>query len=144
MRLPIRIALRPSRLLVGLLGGLHVLAAISVAILPWPLWLRAALLAGVVFSLWRSLPPSRVSGLRLGERGQLTLLYPQAEPLPVRVCPDTTVFNQLIVLRVREDDSDRVLSIPLLPDSMSGEEFRRLRLWLRWQISDEAPADGAA
>jgi len=144
VRLPIRIALRSSRLLIGLLAGLHVLAAVSVIILPWAMWLRAALLAGVVISLWRSLPPAPVNGLRLGERGQLTLLYPQAELLPVRVCPDTTVFSQLIVLRVREDESNRVLSYPLLPDSMSSEEFRRLRLWLRWQISDEVPTDGGA
>jgi len=144
VRLPIRIALRPSRLQIGLLGGLHMLAAVSVAILPWSLWLRGALLASVVFLFWHLRPSAQVSGLRLGERGQLTLLDPQAEPLPVRVCPDTTVFSQLIVLRVREDESNRVLSFPLLPDSMSDEEFRRLRLWLRWQISDEAPTDGGA
>lgn len=142
MRLPIRIALRRSGILVGVLCGVHALSAVSVAILPWPWWLQLAALTVILVSLRRSLAPSRLIGLRLGEHGQLALLYPQADPVEVSLCPDTTVFSRLIVLRVR--DHAKVISQPLFPDSMSADEFRRLRLWLRWQIMRQEPADDVA
>ena len=47
--------------------------------------------------------------------------------------PDSVVFNQLIVLRLRIGDTRRVVNLVLLPDSMSAEQFRVLRLWLRWR-----------
>ncbi|HMW17008.1 MAG TPA: hypothetical protein PKN13_04665 [Accumulibacter sp.] len=142
MHLPIRIALRRSRILVGVLCGVHALSVISVVVLPWSWGIRAALLMLVLVSLLRSLKPIRLSGLRLGERGQLALVYAQGDPVDVSVSPDTAVFSRLIVLRVH--DQTRMISQPLFPDSMSADEFRRLRLWLRWQIMPRESTDVAA
>jgi hypothetical protein len=48
------------------------------------------------------------------------------------VLPDSTVFGQLIVLRLRIGEKRRACHLALLPDQMTTEQFRLLRLWLRW------------
>ena len=48
------------------------------------------------------------------------------------VLPDTTIFGWLIVLRWRIEGESRVNSLPLFPDNVSTEEYRLLRICLRW------------
>lgn len=45
--------------------------------------------------------------------------------------PHTTVTAQLTILLLRL--GKRVEALVLLADSLNQEDFRRLRLWLRWQ-----------
>jgi hypothetical protein len=48
----------------------------------------------------------------------------------------------LIVLRVRDDQARR-RSLTLLPDSLSADQFRLLRMWLRWRAAaDLLPPGG--
>ncbi|MBK8116214.1 MAG: hypothetical protein IPK44_17855 [Candidatus Accumulibacter sp.] len=143
MQFPIQIELRRSRLLWCLTSLLYVVAASCLLALPWPPGLLCVLLVALALSAWHALRPSRVVGLRLGNRGDLLLLLAGGDALSVAVQPETAVFRQLIVLRVRGDDQRRTDSLALLPDSMSAEQFRRLRLWLRWlaDARDQA-ADG--
>ena len=128
MQFPITIELRRSRLLSFLTVLLHALAGGCLWVLPWPEAARL-LLPVVALSLAHALRPSRIVGLRLGERGELTLLFAGGDVLFGSVQADTAVFNRLIVLRVRDDEnSGRLSSLVLLPDSMPAEQFRLLRL----------------
>jgi len=55
------------------------------------------------------------------------------------ILPDTTVFAWLIVLRFRIGDEQGASTLALLPDQMSSEQFRALRLWLRWHANPKSP-----
>ena len=135
MQFPIQIELRRSRLLAFLTVALHVLAIACLWLLPWPVLARGVLVLIVALSAWHSLRPSPVAGLRLGERGELWILRSGSEPAAAAVQPDSAVFSWLVVLRVRGERDGRLRSLVLLPDSMSAEQFRLLRLWLRWLAS---------
>lgn len=133
MRFPIQIDLRRSRLLFGLTSVLHTLAAGCLLSLPWPSTARYLLLAVVAWSAWQTQRPSRVVGLRLAANGDLACLMATGEQIPASVQPDTAVFSQLVVLRLRARDSGQLENLALFPDSMPVEQFRLLRLWLRWR-----------
>jgi len=134
VQFPLTLGLRRSRFLCWLTILLHGLAAGSVWVLPWPAAARVLLLGLVALSAWHVLRPGRVTGLRLGERGELDLLCPGGRCLAMVVQPDTTVFSRLIVLRLR-DDQGRLRSLAILPDSLPPEQFRVLCLWLRWLVN---------
>ncbi|EXI90873.1 MAG: hypothetical protein AW12_01405 [Candidatus Accumulibacter sp. BA-94] len=142
MQFPIHIDLRRSRLLSALTVLFHLLAAGCMLILPWPAALRYLLLPFVAVSAWYALRPSRFLGLRLRKGGELDGLLADGDSIPVLVHPGTVVFTQLIVLRVRDHDSGRGDSLALLPDSMSAEHFRLLRLWLRWRVEASGRVEG--
>ena len=59
------------------------------------------------------------------------------------VLPDSTVFIFLIVLRLRIGEERRVSNVTLLPDQMSSEPFRLLRLWLRWRAESKKDSGSA-
>lgn len=133
MRFPVFIGLRRSHLLAAALCIMHGAAACAILVLPWP-WPWPALLA-LTASLVHSLRPLRVTSLTLHSDGFIECVLPEGTRLPARVLPDTAVFSWLVVLRL--EGEGKALSLPLLPDHMSREEFRILRLWLRWGIESE-------
>ena len=51
--------------------------------------------------------------------------------------PHTTVLPFLVILLYRQ--KNRLQSLVLLKDSLEVEDFRQLRLWLRWQIKKSPP-----
>jgi toxin CptA len=59
---------------------------------------------------------------------------------PVSLLPDSLVWPWLVVLRYRQEGR-RAVSVPLLQDSMSAEEFRRLKVWAKWRAATGVPAD---
>ena len=136
MQFPLDLALQRSRLLAGLTILLHLLAAGSVWLLPWPLLARSMLLLLLAISAWSCLRPSPFVGIRLGARGELALRHAGGAVVACQVQPETTVFGRLVVLRVRDDQARR-RSLTLLPDSLSADQFRLLRLWLRWRADAE-------
>lgn len=140
MQFPLAIELRRSRRLSFLLFVLHGVAAGCLWVLPWPVAARCLLLVTLLLSAWQSLRPSTMVGLRLSESGDLALLDAAGEAVYVAVQADSTVFSQLIVLRVRDEEQRRLRSLVLLSDSMSAEHFRLLRLWLRWLASPQGQA----
>lgn len=128
------VQLQPSRQLAALLLVLHSVCALALlgAALPWFVlgtgWL--ILSGSLIYNLkkyaWLSLPDSIVAlhwsadSLRLALRDE-TVLHGD-------VAGDTTVWNHLIVLRVRL--SAKTVSLPLLPDSASADALRQLRIRL--------------
>jgi len=139
VQFPIQIELRRSRLLLPLLLAVHVLALASVAGLPWPWEIRAlpvvAIGVSAVSALYDAARPAGILALRLSDKRGIACIVAGGDPVPATVLPGSTVFGCLIVLRVRMGETGGVTSLPLLPDSMSAEEFRALSLWLRWQAA---------
>ena len=54
------------------------------------------------------------------------------------VHPHTLVLSFLVVLLYRQQG--RLRSMTLLEDSLPDEDFRQLRLWLRWRSTATSPA----
>lgn len=133
MQFPIHIKLCRSRLLSVLLFLCHATAAAGVIALPWSWLMRALLLALIGASTWRTQQPSKILGLRLSARGDLDCQFASGERAAALVLPGSVVFNQLIVLRLQIGDARWADNLALLPDSISFEQFRVLRLWLRWR-----------
>ncbi|MFZ4536821.1 protein YgfX [Propionivibrio sp.] len=143
MQFPVSIELHRSHLLSLLLVLFHTLAAGCVIALPWVLPLRAVLLVLIGLSLWHAMRPGRIVGLRIGARDRLDCLLADGSRVAVTALPDSTVFIRLIVLRLRIGEEKRVSRLSLLPDTMSAEQFRLLRLWLRWHAEPNEHAGTA-
>lgn len=122
-----------SRRLVTLVLGLHGLAALGVvsADIDWPLQLAGlGLIAGSAILTLRQRPPVR---LRCLADGSLLVAEPTADWQPVELLPGSLVSPMCTVLRLRVDGHAR--SVVVLADSLDGEDYRRLRVWLRWRAA---------
>ena len=140
MQFPIVIGLQRSTLLVILLFVVHAVAAGCLVILLWPPMLRGILLLVVGVSLGFALRPPRIIGLRLAARDRLECLLADGERVAATALADSTVFTRLIVIRLSLGEKTRVSSLVLLPDQMSAQQFRVLRLWLRWHAEPKEDA----
>ena len=145
MRLPLDLHLQPSRRLAALLiaahGGVAASLAALVAVNPRiPLWLIVVLLSAVAASLvWqlvRMFGARRIVRLALHKDGALDYRRQDGETASVRVDPQSMVAPWLTVLLLRRTQGRR-LALTLLPDALDEEDFRRLRLWLRWLAAGE-------
>lgn len=130
--LPLVIETRASATAKGLLLALHLaaLAALFLASLPAPFHLGGgALLAASLRMAWMRPVSMRLRGKA---DGQLEIWRHSAwKPLELR--PDSVALAWPIVLRWREDGRRHSLALP--PDALSGDDHRRLRIWLRWKAA---------
>ena len=141
MQFPIIIGLRRSRFMDGALAVLTSIALLAVAGVPWPveiaLPLAGALLVLALHAARRLAPAfeclqiaaaGHISGRLIGETGFM----------PLRLLPGAAVHPWLTVVRLAgERGTYRVL---VAPDSAAPDEFRRLRVCLRWraEVNDGA------
>ncbi len=140
MQFPFVIKLHRSRLLFTILCLFHTLAIGCVIALPWP-WLLRGLLSGLIgLSLANTLRPVRIVGLHLSARNSLDAQLADGNRATLTIKPDSTVFNRLIVLRLNIDEEKRVSTLVLLPDQMPDEQFRLLRICLRWRADSNERA----
>lgn len=143
MQLPIEIGLHRSRflgatlVLTALTGGAATLAS------PWPLLVKAALLLAITVTAslaWRRLGP-QLAAVRLEQAGRI-LVVPagHAEFVEAEALPGATVHPWLTVVRLRTAEG-RTHLLMVAVDSMNPEDFRRLRVFLRWRAEFSVPAD---
>ena len=137
MQFPVFIKLHRSYRFTALLSLFNILAACSVIVVPLPWLVRMSLLVLVGLSLWQVLRPSRIVGLSISSHDGLHCLLADDQRIPASVLADTTVFGQLIVLRLRIGNEKRASNVTLVSNHMSAKEFRILRLWLRWHTQPE-------
>ena len=57
-----------------------------------------------------------------------------AETITLTLQPQTVVLPFLVVLLYRQASRRRLQALLILSDSLSAEDFRYLRIWLRWQV----------
>lgn len=98
----------------------------------------------IAISAWASLRPHAITGLRLCAHDRMEGVFPGGRSEVLNVLLETTVFVGLIVLRIRIGEECRKRTLCLLPDQMSADQFRMLRLWLRWHSDAKASAEPSA
>jgi hypothetical protein len=134
---PLTLTLRPARRFAVLLALAH--AAVAGLLPVLPLGLAAALLpllcASAAYNILqhalRRLRRS-VASLQFRDREQLTVILRDGSHCEGRLLGSTTVGTLLSVLNIRRLDDGRLLHVVVTGDSLTPDEFRRLRVWLRW------------
>lgn len=112
---------------------MHLLAAAALWLGQIPDAARLIILPIVILSAawqWRPQAPLRV---RLGDSGDLRVLGDDGAEQPARLLADSHVSPWLVVMRYRLPGQRRTRRRVILPDSLAAEDFRRLRVWLRWR-----------
>lgn len=147
-RLPV-LELRSSRQLALILGCSHFGAFMVLAMLPVASWLQAC---GAVLLLLSAAHSIHRYALRRGRNAAVALHFTDREQLRVRmhngcwhaghVLGSSTVGITLILLNIRLDGRRLPLHVLMPADSLAADDFRRLRVWLRWgpRPADEEPA----
>ena len=140
MSIALSVVVRPSRLLrCGLLlfGAAHGALALALyagvaAPLAWPGAVAGAALlcAGLlVHAALRRRTPHQIDVSGVGEL-RVTVQHhsgaPLAGPARMRLLPGSTIWPQLLVLRLGAAPRGAVLTLPVLPDSLPPAQFRAL------------------
>lgn len=129
---PARIVrIRPSRLarLMLVTTALLAFTAIGLADLPTGASLAAALFTA--FVAWQAWRRPVVVALRLNGDGRLELRAAGEDWQAADLLPRTSVTPWLCILAYRAQG--KIHSLALYPDSLHPDDFRHLRVWLRWQ-----------
>ena len=141
--------LRPSRRLALILGCAHLGALLVLAILPLALWLQTG---GAVLLLLSAVHAIRRHAFRRGHNAVVALHCIDREQLRIRmhdgiwhsgrVLGSSTVGTSLTLLNIALHGRRLPVHVILPVDSLAADDFRRLRVWLRW--GPQAPAEEAA
>lgn len=135
---PLKVELQPSRHLAWLLGAVHCGALVVLAVMPLPAWVwvisSALIIASALLTISRQ-------ALRRGAKTVQALEFSDREALRARIGDGTwhggrllgssTVGAGLTVLNLRIDTLGTT-HVVITGDDISNDDFRRLRVWLRW------------
>lgn len=132
------VAIKPSRHLLLVQSAAHVVAAGAVLVATLPSWLAALLLVLTGASLARMRRKVPLARLLLRGDGRLEIVGAGDTARDAVVHPHTLVLSFLVVLLYRQDS--RLRALTLFGDSLGAEDFRQLRLWLRWRSTVARPA----
>jgi len=132
---PVRISVKSSRRLLVIQSAAHFFAAAALLLSSIPLVLQVTLMLVVGASLaYQRKPLEDFNMVMLGD-GTIEKVGAGDTAIRYQVDPQSVVFAFLVVLRLK--DGSKAISRVLLSDSMSAEDFRVLRLWLRWRVTDK-------
>ncbi|MEW6119733.1 MAG: protein YgfX [Pseudomonadota bacterium] len=136
---------KPSRRLGLWLAGLVILALVVVAMSALPLLVRIALAAATLgFGVWALRRATDMPSLGIDTDGSLHAQDGTGQWLALEVLDDSFVSPALVVLRYRMETGERH-ALTLMPDSLPAEDWRQLRVSLRWGRrirSDTSSPDG--
>ena len=145
MQLPITIGLHRSLFIAAFVVGCAMLGSLIVLVFPCPTLIQGGLLLAlwsIALLAWRQVSP-KFSAIRLERDGRLSLIHVTSrEFTDAELLPEATVHPWLTVLRLKAEDG-RVLPLLLSGDSLSADDFRRLRIFLRWRADFSGRADDA-
>jgi toxin CptA len=133
--------LGPSRLLAAiLLGGLAAVAVVLVFVdlsVGWLALIYLLLLLSLGHEARKALRlgAGSVVNLRVAADDKLTLQLRSGEWRDAEVLGSTYVTAFLSVVNLRVADERRQRHVVLLPDVLPAEDYRRLRVWLRWRAA---------
>ena len=133
------ISLRPSRILAATLVLAHGVAIAMIVMAGMAPWLDAlaiaALVASLVFSVRQSAllrATDAVIGLEITSDDKFSIQTRRGGWIECEVLGSTYVISFLAILNLKRTDSGKITHAVILPDSLDTEEFRKLRVWLRW------------
>lgn len=134
----VEVVLAPSRLaLAALLGaGILTLALIAATPVGWELQagFSALVVAGTAEALFRVAwhrGPFAATGLLLDSEGAIQVRDARGRWRPGRLRPGAFVAPWLTIVRWRTEGGWLDRTVLVLPDMLSAEPYRRLRVWLR-------------
>lgn len=137
-----KIDLKPSRILAALLAGGHSIIAVSLWPLALPFWLTSLLTALLASSLAFYMRRDALLTARAAiigveiEDGRKCRVQLKSGDWKECVLLDTSfVSPYLTILNLRPEGARFARHAVILRDSLSIEEFRRLRVWLRWKCA---------
>ncbi|NSL56653.1 protein YgfX [Uliginosibacterium aquaticum] len=140
MSAPFFLPLRLSRVLLGTIILVHglPLACVLAPEVPRPLSI-AVTLAVVLSALWQMRQWQRIAACVLQMSGEACWLERGDSRVQVELLSDSRDLGWLIVLVWRELESGRCGRAALTRDGLPAEDWRALRRYLRWQLSDTQP-----
>jgi len=134
----LRLELRPSWQLTILLAGLYLTTAASVSVLPFPSLLKLTCILAIVWVATASIrrhallkTTKSFRSLVLLADGGVEALCADGECLKAEVSSYSTLFPWLIVLLLKTPTSRSSRAVLVLADSMSADELRKFKSWLR-------------
>jgi toxin CptA len=133
---PIEIPLRASRRLVMILAVAHLLALAISWTVPLHWTMRAGLSAMVASSAvltYRRLRNADIDAIRVNIKGEFSVRSSGGEWLAASVLGSSFVAPYLTLLHLELEDRPGRRYVLLLPDALAADDFRRLRVWLKWR-----------
>ncbi|MDP3539723.1 MAG: hypothetical protein Q8S26_13580 [Azonexus sp.] len=145
MQFPITIGLRRSRFLDGFVFLSALLASGATAFLNQSPTVQMAFLLAIWLCgslAWHRLSP-RFSAMRLERNGQISVVCVGMDEFSAaELLPQATVHPWLTVFRLKTEGG-RSQTLVAAVDSLKTEDFRRLRMFLRWRGDFSDPKDDA-
>jgi len=136
----LNIRLKPSVYLTLLLSAVHAIAIGLILVLPLPIWLKvAATLAfctSFVFYLKRNAwlaAPNSIIALVINEDCTCAIETRGGKRLECILLPTSYVSAFLTVLNLNANGERLARHVVILPDAINSEDFRKLRVLLRWK-----------
>jgi toxin CptA len=132
--LPLIVTIGKSRQLRLYLLAIHICAAAAVVLAAIKPLFQMAGVAVLLVSLiyyWRLAPEVRLRG---DEEGNVQI-WRGAKWHAVQLEASSVVLPGCTVLRIGTPNRWRKMNLLVLPDSLTADEFRHLRVWLRWRAS---------
>lgn len=149
----IKISLKPSLLLLGLLTGISMLSCVAVAVLPISLFFKCTLVATMICSTFYYtlrdallLLPWSWQQLEVTTGGELRLTNQRGQQLKPTLAATTFIHPLLVILNIKQSIGVRrwftglpplVLFSDALAHKAASEQHRQLRVWLRWWKHDD-------
>ncbi len=135
-----KISLRPSWILTATFVLAHGVAIAMVVLAGMAPWLEAiaiaALVASLVFNVRQSAllrAADAVIGFEIAPDDRFSIQTRRGGWTECEVLGSTYVISFLAILNLKRTDSGRITRAVILPDSLDAEDFRKLRVWLRWK-----------
>jgi toxin CptA len=136
----LNVRLKPSGYLTLLLSAAHAIALGLVIVLPLPIGLKlvAALVICIspVFYLRRNArlaAPNSIIALEVKEDCTCAIETRSGKRLDCIVLPTSYVSASLTILNLKAEGEMLARHVVILPDSINPEDFRKLRVLLRWK-----------
>ena len=145
MQFPITIGLRRSRFLdVGLISVALLASGVTLKF-PQTTTVQLSIFTAIWVlaggALWQLSP--KFSKIRLERSGQVSVICRgESDFSSADFLPGATVHSWLTVLRLKTEAGDTRVLIAAV-DSLKRQDFRRLRIFLRWQVDFNASNDDA-
>lgn len=141
----LKISLKPSLRLALVLCVAHAIAAGASLLLDLPIWLKIVLVlviganCGVYLYDTALLRSTRaVVGLEISDDGALSFQTRGGEWREGTLLASSFVSPYLTILNIGTDGRFSARHVVIMPDGIDAEEFRRLRVRLRWGVREPA------
>ena len=153
----IKITLKPSLWLLGLLSSISILSVVAVAVLPISLLLKCLMAVTIVCSTFYYilrdallLLPWSWQTLEVNSGGELRLMNSRGQQFAPMLDATTFIHPWLVIINLKNPIEGRGLlkmrlpSVVLFLDALytepASEQHRQLRVWLRWWKHDSIDA----